>query len=762
MTHAGTLLSLRRCAWIAVALATLGLGTAEAVGQQDAEAVARLLAQPVDVDAAEPDGSTALHWAAYADDLETTRRLLRAGANVNAANAHGVTPLSLACTNGSAAVVKTLLGAGADPNAALWSGETVLMTCARTGNAEAVTALLAAGAEVNRAEPAEHQTALMWAVSERHAAVAHVLVEHGADVTARSRRGFTPLLFAAREGDLDSARLLVNAGASPADEALNGASALVITTTRGHPALARWLLARGADPNAAGAGYTALHWASGLWETELTGPAGIETARDEEWRSLAGLPAGKLELVRALLAHGADPNARADRSPRRIGFGGRRDADGATPFFLAAMAGDLDMMRVLVEQRADPHLPNAGGMTPLMVAAGVGRRLAESSVTPARALAATQAVWELGGVDVNAASDAGDTALHGAANIGSAALVQFLVDRGAAVDVENRRGRTPLMRAAGTPAEARLRELAAEEKTAERRPGASPLPAPPLSAQAAGERAGGLRQIQPGHYVYLHTDDTPGVSSTFNSGVIVTSEGVVVIDANGSEEIARQVREAIAQVTDQPVRFLVSSTFHGRFTGGNAIYGDAYNIGHERYREDLMGLLQDAAPEDRAARLPDQTYRERVTLHLGGKEIRILHLGRAHTRGDSIVFVPADRIAYLSEVFNFDEFPYTRDSYPGDWLRTLEAAEALEADVFVPGHGFLPDDPRETRAGLHGHRQILLDVRQAVREQVERSATVDQAVANIDIPQYRRFQGYSRAMEMAVRRVHQELTTGLD
>ena len=283
------------------------------------------------------------------------------------------------------------------------------------------------------------------------------------------------------------------------------------------------------------------------------------------------------------------------------------------------------------------------------------------------------------------------------------------------------------------------------------------------SAQGADrEGAGGLRQIQPGHYVYLHTDDTPGVSSTFNSGIIVTNDGVVVIDALGSEAIARQVREAIAGVTDQPVRFLVSSTFHGRFTGGNAVYRDAFSIGHEHYRTDLMGLLRDASPQDRASRLPDETYRDRVTLHLGGKEIRILHLGRAHTRGDSIVFVPDDRIAYLSEVFNFDEFPYTADSYPSDWLRTLEAAEALEADVFVPGHGFLPDDTRATRAGLRGHRQILLDVREAVQGQIERGATEDQAVANIDLPQYHRFQGYSRAMEMAVRRMYQELTTGLD
>ena len=601
MMHAGTLVPLRRWAWIAVLPAALGLGATghdlrliEAVRQQDAEAVARLLAQDLDVNAAEADGSTALHWAAHEDDLETTRRLLRAGAHVNAANAHGVTPLSLACTNGSGPLVKTLLGAGADPNAALWSGETVLMTCARTGSPEAVSALLAAGAEVNRAEPAERQTALMWAVSERHAAVARVLVRHGADVTARSRRGFTPLLFAAREGDLDSAGLLVEAGAEPADEAPGGASALVVATTRGHAGLAMWLLERGAAPNATGAGYTALHWASGLWETELTGPAGIVAARDEEWRTLAGLPARKLEMVRALLAHGADPNARAEKSPRRVGFGGRRDAEGATPFFLAAMAGDLDVMRVLVAHGADPLLPNAQNMTPLMVAAGVGRRLAESSVTPARALAATRAVWELGGSDVNAVTDAGDTALHGAANIGSAALVQFLADRGAAVHVENRRGRTPLMQAAGTDAEALLQVLAGKERTAGPGLGLGPRA---RSAQAADAgRAGGLQQIQPGHYVYLHTDDTPGVSSTFNSGIIVTSEGVVVIDANGSEEIARQIREAIAQVTDQPIRFLVSSTFHGRFTGGNAVFRHAYNIGHECYREDLLGLLGDASP----------------------------------------------------------------------------------------------------------------------------------------------------------------------
>lgn len=272
---------------------------------------------------------------------------------------------------------------------------------------------------------------------------------------------------------------------------------------------------------------------------------------------------------------------------------------------------------------------------------------------------------------------------------------------------------------------------------------------------------GGLREILPGHYVYIHTDDAPGVSSTFNSGIVVTNEGVAVVDALSSEAIARKVREAIAGVTPQPVRFLISSTFHDRFTGGNAVYRDVFRIGHENYRTDLMRLLQNEAPEQRSAKLPHQTYRDRVTFHLGGKEIRVLHLGRAHTRGDSVVFVPQDRIAYLSEVFNFEEFPYAADAYPSDWIRTLQAAEALEADIFVPGHGFLPENPRETRQGLGRHRQILADVRAAVEKEVARGATEAQAVANIDLPQYRRFKGYTQAMPMAVRRTYQELTGGL-
>jgi glyoxylase-like metal-dependent hydrolase (beta-lactamase superfamily II) len=286
------------------------------------------------------------------------------------------------------------------------------------------------------------------------------------------------------------------------------------------------------------------------------------------------------------------------------------------------------------------------------------------------------------------------------------------------------------------------------------------LAVPPVLGQAI-DRTLGLREIRPGYYVYLHGDDTPGVSSTFNSGIIVTDEGVVVVDALGSESIARQVRQVISGVTSKPIRFLVSSTFHRPFTGGNAVYSDVARIGHEHYRTDLIKLLQSVPAEEREKSLPGFTYSERMTLHLGGKEIQLLHLGRAHTRGDTIVFVPADRIAYLGEVFYSDEFPYMSDGFSADWMRTLEAAEALKADIFVPGHGFLPRDPIDTRAGLRRNWQILKDVRAAVQEQVARGATEEASVRAIDLPQFHKYKGYQRAMEIAVRRIYRELTVGL-
>jgi glyoxylase-like metal-dependent hydrolase (beta-lactamase superfamily II) len=276
----------------------------------------------------------------------------------------------------------------------------------------------------------------------------------------------------------------------------------------------------------------------------------------------------------------------------------------------------------------------------------------------------------------------------------------------------------------------------------------------PPPGPAATERTppGSLRQIIPGHYLFS--------STTYNSGIIVTSDGVVVLDALNSEAVGRAEREAIANAIRQPVRVLVSSTFHDNYSKGNIAYADVLKIGHENYRTDLLALMQrqNVPSGEQSARLPTQTFRDRLTLYYGGKEIQILHVGRAHTRGDSIIFVPQDRIVYLSELYFAGQFLFIADGYGLDWLSALDAVEALGADVFVPGHGPMPADPRETRQGLRRFRQMLVDVRDTVAAEIGRGATEDQAVAAIRWPQYERLLGYDAQRETAVRRLYQQLT----
>lgn len=340
-------------------------------------------------------------------------------------------------------MVDKLLAAKADPRAALLSGETVLMTCARAGNVDAVKALLALGADVNGKESRGGQTALMWAVAEKHPEVTQVLIGSGANVSARSKSGSTPLLFAARHGDLGSARILLEAGAD-VDEATSAeGSALVVASGSGHEALATFLLEKGADPNAADRnGTTALHYAL---------MKGITPFQDMN-NSLAYLTylfrPNMLELVKTLLAHGANPNARLTGVPRLPNSKyGMITMAGATPFWLAAASGDVNVMRVLAEKGADPRLATEQKVTPLMVAAGLGRRLAGHMDRTAEeerdALEAVQLAVVLG-ADVNATTETGLTALHGAAYTGANSIVRFLVKNGAKINAQDEYGQTPL------------------------------------------------------------------------------------------------------------------------------------------------------------------------------------------------------------------------------------------------------------------------------------------------------------------------------
>jgi len=431
---------------IAALLAFLPLATVSAVDvdrrlldaarARDEAAVRSLLAQKILPDVRQPDGATALHWAAHWDDPIIADLLIAAGADVNAANDLGATPLQLACVNGSAAMVRKLLSHGARTNVALAeSGVTPLMTCARSGGVEAVRQLLSHGADVDAVETFKGQTALMWAIAENHPAIVSALVEGGANITARTRAGFTPLLFAAQQGNLESASILLAAGAIVDEAAPDGVSPLLVAVESGHAPLASLLLDKGADVNGAGAGRTALH-------------AAVQAARSD--------------IAAELLARGADPNARlARRLPRVAGelTGGPLSMIGATPFWLAAKFADVGLMRLLIEKGADPQLTSKDRTTPLMVAAGIGwvdgqdrygNLLFDADLSDRQKadLDAVTLALSHGG-DVNAVNEHGQTAVHGAAYMGSDAIVQLLASRGAKLDVVDKYGQTPFAIADG-------------------------------------------------------------------------------------------------------------------------------------------------------------------------------------------------------------------------------------------------------------------------------------------------------------------------
>ena len=418
----------------------------DAVKNRDRAAVRSLMEQHVNVNAAQADGTTALAWAANRDDLETADLLIRAGAKVNLANDYGVTPLSLACTNRSAAMVERLLKAGADPNAALWTGETPVMECARTGNVDTVKSLLAHKADPNAKETQQGQTALMRAVAEKHPEVVRALIEGGADVRARSKGGFTALLFAGQQGEVASAKLLLAAGADVNATTPKNGTALVVAAASGREEFAIFLLEHGADPNAADAyGVTALHYAL------ARGIAGIDSV-SIIFRPYSEVPPNLPKLVKALLAHGANPNVQIakdfppySRSPYAL----QTRLVGVTPYLLAAAAADVDLMRTLLAGGADPHIKAKDGATALMMAAGIGRIDDRETIQDyAKALEAAKLALMLGD-DINATNARGRTALHGAAGIGANEIIQFLVDKGANLNTKDRGGYSPLAIAAG-------------------------------------------------------------------------------------------------------------------------------------------------------------------------------------------------------------------------------------------------------------------------------------------------------------------------
>ena len=439
--------------------AALDIPLVEAAKQGDTRAVRALLDKlddddSLDVNTAEADGTTALHWAVRLDSLDVTDLLIAAGADVMAANAFDITPLSLAAVNGNPAMIERLLAAGADPNATIAEGDAVILTAARTGRADAIRTLVAHGADVNVTQGAGH-TPLMWAAAEGHVEAMQALIDAGAVVAARSGvpksplrtglagpapHGFTPLLFAVRAGHIDAVRLLLDAGADVTDTLPDGMSTVVLAATNAHWELGVWLVDRGADPNAAEQGWSALHamtWVR-MPNFGFNPPGPVTTGTMDS-----------LTFARELVARGADVNAQMTAEPRN-GYRNALNRVGATPLLMAARLADAPYMRVLVELGADPTITNEDGTSVLMVASGVGiHSPGEDPGSEAEALACVEVALELGG-DPNAIDQTGETALHGAAYRGANSIVHLLVEHGAnTFDVENEAGWTPLRIAQG-------------------------------------------------------------------------------------------------------------------------------------------------------------------------------------------------------------------------------------------------------------------------------------------------------------------------
>jgi ankyrin repeat protein len=428
---------------------------ADAAEKLDRAKVKTLLSQHVDVNAAQADGMTALHWAAYHDDLDLGRALVRAGAHVKTANRYGVTPLSLACTNGDGPMVEMFIRAGADVNAPLPGGETPLMTASRSGNLAAVRALINHGARVDAKDDRRGQTALMWAAAEGHAAIVQALIDADADFTTRVPSGFSPLLFAARDGRIEVVRVLLRAGADvnetiPVDGRRRGyggglppagATPLLLAVRNAQYDLASLLLDAGANPNADLTGYTVLH---AITAVRKPGVGDNDPPPDGSGNLTS------IELVKKLAAKGANLNARMTKKANLNNT--RLNEMGATPFMLAALTADAELMKTLAALGADPLLTNVDNSTPLMAAAGLATRSpGEDAGTETEVIEAVQVALDLGN-DINAIDRNGETAMHAAAYKNLPNVVKFLAAKGANIDVWNKNDRfgwTPLAIAVG-------------------------------------------------------------------------------------------------------------------------------------------------------------------------------------------------------------------------------------------------------------------------------------------------------------------------
>ena len=426
---------------------------ANAIERQEWDVAEKLIVDPDQIAAAQPDGMTALHWAAFHKRPKLVALLLSAGASVDEQTRYEVTPLSIACMQSDAACVTLLTAAGADVNRVKQGGETPLMTASRNGNADVVKVLLKHGAKID-ATDRKSQTALMWAAAEGNADVVQVLIEAGADLKRELKSGFNAMMFAAREGKIDVVRRLLDAdvdvnaimgnqkgqGRGPR----TGTSALMLAIESGHFELALYLVGRGADPNDQRSEYTPLHALS--WVRKPASGDGVDG--DPSPRGSGNV--SSLDFVRKLVAAGADVNSRLESGPAGKA---KLNMKGVTPFLLASKTADLPFLKVLLELGADPTITNVDDCTALLAASGIGTvSVGEEPGTEPEVIETIEFLLALG-LDINAVDRNLETVMHGAAYRAHPKVAERLAQRGSKTSVWNHKNKskwTPMTIAQGS------------------------------------------------------------------------------------------------------------------------------------------------------------------------------------------------------------------------------------------------------------------------------------------------------------------------
>ena len=425
---------------------------ADAAEKQQWKLVGELLERSNDPNAVQPDGMTALHWAAFYDRSSIARQLIDTGADVNARTEYSITPFSISCQNNALSVVSVLLDSAVDPNQRLDSGETSLMIASRVGNPEMIRELVTHKADPN-ATDRRGQTALMWAAAEGNFEAVDVLLEVGAKADMKSDFGFTAMFFAARHGHTNVCLQLVESGvdvnAVIDPKRTSGRSprarmsALMFAVESAHYETALALVQAGADPNDQRSGFAPLHALSWVRKPSI----GDNPAGDPPPRGSGEVT--PLRFVRELVALGADVNLQLRR-----GTGGpaKINPKGATPFLMAAETADLPLMRTLIHVGADAMQTNADNTNALIAVSGVGvMGVGEEPGSEEEVLLAVDYLVDLG-VDINAVDKKSETVMHGAAYHNYPRVVKRLSDHGADQNIwniKNKFGWTPIMIASG-------------------------------------------------------------------------------------------------------------------------------------------------------------------------------------------------------------------------------------------------------------------------------------------------------------------------